>query len=239
MSANHTLGMIRVSAGDLLTLVVDDDTTPGKPKTVTVVALDDIDVSKEMADYYALIDRTSRELITANAITGFLTWLATRRLVRVPREARIPFGEMKRPSSRLQNEYRYTLNPEAFWEEKLLARYNQASFNVINHQGSFLTLMAGIDAPFELVAEIIDGNNESLGYLRLDVLSDNRHTLINDDDLERLRLALQADITMHIPDMLVMVRTVAIHNNPGYGVSRYKQHCDPLLTPDPVSSPTF
>lgn len=226
MQSNHTLGMVNVNDGELLTFLIDKESNPDRPTTITVIALADIDLSKEMADFYQRAAKDTTTLITENAIVGFVTWLAERGLIRLPRENRIPFGNMKRPSSRLADEYKYSVNPEMFWEAKLLHRYSKACFNVINHQSHMLTVMANVDAPFTMTATVIDGIGGVLGMLRLDVLSDNKHTLISDEDIERLRLGLQADITMHVPDLMLMVECVAVSSNPTFGINAFKQHRD-------------
>lgn len=233
MNDNSTLGMVTVRSGELLTLVLEDDNTPGRPKRVSVITLADIDVSKEMAEYCEHLDRSTNAINTLNAMSGFLGYLVSKGMVKVPQETSVRFGNLKRPSSRLLNEYRYTINPEQFWEDKLLARYHKSSFNVISHQSHMLTIMAGIDSPFIMTATIIDGGGGILGMIRLDILSDNKHTLLNDDDIERLRLGLQADITMNVPDLMLMVKSVEIQSNPLFGVNRYKALIDlPVVNED-------
>lgn len=226
MQSNHTLGMVNVSDGELLTFTIDRESHPDRPITITVIALADIDLSKEMADFYHMTAKDTTSLITENAIAGFVMWLGKRELVRLPVEHRVHFGNLKRPSSRLTDEYKYSINPEMFWEAKLLHRYSKACFNVINHQSHMLTVMANVDAPFTMTATIIDGVGGVLGMLRLDVLSDSKHTLISDEDIERLRLGLQADITMHVTDLMLMVEGVSVASNPTFGINSFNKHRD-------------
>lgn len=226
MQNNHTLGMINVRDGELLTFLIDKESTPDRPTTVTVITLADLDLSQEMATFYHRTPKHTTELITENAIAGFITWLADRGLVKMVRETRVPFGNMKRPSSRLADEYKYSINPEMFWEAKLLHRYSNACFNVINHQSHMLTVMANVDAPFVLTATVIDGVGGVLGMLRLDILSDNKHSLISDEDIERLRLGLQADITMNVPDLMLMIEGVSVSSNPTFGINSFNRHRD-------------
>lgn len=235
MENNHTLGTVNVSSGELLTFTVNTESSEDRPRTVTVITLADIDVSKEMADYYRRINRTTEQLQTDNAIIGFITSLAEAGLVKVTREHRVPFGTLGRPASRLTDEYKYSVNPEQFWEAKLLNRYSKACFNVITHQSHMLTVMHNVDAPFSMTATIIDSIGGVLGMLRLDIISDNRHTLIGEEDIERLRLGLQADITMHVPDLMLMVESVSVQNNPIFGINAFKQHRDftPLRQAEP------
>jgi hypothetical protein len=232
MNDNSTLGMLSVGAGELLTLLLDDDTTPGRPRRVTVITLAAFNVSQEMADYCTRMDRNGQGVITPNAAAGFLTHLAERSMIKVPRELTIPFGNMKRPSSRLLNEYRYTINPEEFWEEKILARYAKSSFDVFNHQGHMLMVVGNVDAPFRMIATIIDGKGAVLGMLRLDILSDSKLTCLNDDDIERLRLGLQADLTMNVPDLMLMVDKVLVTSNPLFGVNRFRRYHDLPALPE-------
>lgn len=226
MNSNHTLGMVTVQSGELLTLLIETESTPDRPKTVSVIALADFDLSKEMADYYRTTDRTNGALITKNALGGFLCRLSEKGLIVLPKEHRIPFGSMERPASRLSNEYRYTINPETFWEDKLMHRYTKASFNVINHQSHMLTVVANVDAPFTMTATVIDGIGGILGMLRLDILSDSKHTLLNDEDIERLRLGLQSDITMHVTDLMLMIECVTVASNPTFGINSFTRHRD-------------
>lgn len=232
MNDNSTLGMLSVGAGELLTLLLDDDTSPGRPRRVTVITLTSFNVSQEMADYYTRIDRNGQGVITPNATAGFLSYLAEQQMIKVPRELSIHFGNMKRPASRLLNEYRYTINPEEFWEEKILARYVKASFDVFNHQGHMLMVMGNVDAPFKMIATIIDGKGAVLGMLRLDILSDSNRTLLSDDDIERLRLGLQADLTMNVPDLMLMVDKVVVTSNPLFGVNRFRRYHDLPAIPE-------
>jgi hypothetical protein len=226
MQSNHTLGMVNVSDGELLTFTIDRESHPDRPITITVIALADIDLSKEMADFYHMTAKDTTALITENAIVGFVNWLANRGMLRLPVEHRVHLGNLKRPSSRLTDEYKYSINPEMFWEAKLLHRYSKACFNVINHQSHMLTVMANVDAPFTMTATIIDGVGGVLGMLRLDILSDAKHTLISDEDIERLRLGLQADITMHVTDLMLMVEGVSVASNPTFGINSFNKHRD-------------
>lgn len=226
MHDNHTLGMVNVRDGELLTFLIDKESTPDRPTTVTVIALADMDLSHEMATFYQQAPKDNTALITENAIAGFVMWLVGRKLIKLVRETRIPFGNMKRPSSRLRDEYKYSINPEMFWEAKLLHRYSTSCFTVINHQSHLLTIMANVDAPFAMTATVIDGVGGILGMLRLDILSDNKHTLIDDDDIEVIRLGLQADITMNIPDLMLMVEAVSIASNPTFTVNSFNRHRD-------------
>jgi hypothetical protein len=226
MHSNHTLGMVNVEEGELLTFLIDKESTPDRPITVTVIVLADIDLSREMADFYQSTSRDTQAIITENAIAGFITWLSNKGLIRLPRETRVPLGNLKRPASRLADEYKYSVNPEMFWEAKLRHRYSKACFNVINHQSHLLTVMANVDAPFAMTATVIDGVGGVLGMLRLDILSDNKHTLINDEDIERLRLGLQADITMNVPDLMLMVECVTVASNPTFGINSFNRHRD-------------
>lgn len=236
MNTNHTLGMVNVRSGELLTLLIETDSAPDRPKSVTVIATADFDLSREMANFYRTTDRVGGALITKNAIGGFISHLIDKRLIILPKEHRLPFGHMERPASRLSNEYRYTLNPEQFWEDKLMHRYKTASFNVINHQAHMLTVMGNVDAPFTLTATIIDSIGGILGMLRLDIISDHKHTLLDDEDIERLRLGLQSDITMYVPDLMLMVECVTIASNPTFGINPFSKHRD--LEPAAPETPT-
>lgn len=235
MNDNFTLGITHVGSGDLLTFLINDDSQPHRAQQVSIIALADIDVSQEMAEYYRQLDKTHKNVLTENALVGFVGFLADRGLVRVPTEVSVSFGTLKRPASRLANEYRYSLNPEEFWEEKLLKRYATASFTTINHDGHLLTVVGDVDAPFTLAATIINLDGEVLGVLRLDVLADGKHASINDDDLERLRLGLQADITMHVPEIMVMVDRISVHHNPTFGINSFRQHI-PAISETPCNT---
>lgn len=229
----HTLGLVYVNAGELLTFLVNDDSTPGRPKRVTIIALDSFNVSDEMVGYYKVMDR-SQVLMSEKVLPEFIIHMASKGLVRVTRETTVVFGSVGRPASRLSNEYKYTLDPEFFWEEKLLARYRKTSFDVFNHQGHLMTIINNVDAPFQMTATLIDGQNSILGMLRMDILTESKHTLVNEEDIERLRLALQADITMHIPDLMIMVEKVDIQNNPNFGLNGFKRHLPPYVPPSAI-----
>lgn len=229
MTNNHTLGMIRVSTGEILTFQVTDKNTPEKQKRISVIALVDIDVSKEMAEHYAKINRSTSAVHSENALISLVSEWVDRKKVLYANEVTVHIGEESRPAQRFADEYRYTINPEQFWEDKLIERYRKASFNVINHQGHLLTVVHQIDSPFSMTATVIDGVGGILGMLRLDIMSDNKHTRINEEDIERLRLGLQADLTMHVPDLMLMIEHVSVQNNPLYGVNPFKQHLPPIV----------
>ncbi len=235
MYEHHTLGRIKVRAGEILTFTYDES-IPEKKRHVTVVALSDIDLSDEMATFCESVNRSSRDIFTEEALPGFIQYLTEKRLLHIGNEVRIHFGSMRRPAARLMDEYRFKLNPESFWEAKLLHRYESNSFTVFNHQNHLLTVMAGIDSPFIAMASMIDLQGELLGMLRLSVLSDHRHTLIDDNDIERLRLALQADISLHVDEIAVLVTEVKIISNPDFGINAFKRHMAPPLSSNPISS---
>ena len=229
MTNNHTLGMIRVSTGEILTFQVTDKNTPDKLKRISVVALTDIDVSKEMAEHYAKLNRSTPDVYSENALISLVSEWVDKKKVIYSNEVTVHVGDEGRHAQRFADEYRYTINPEQFWEDKLIERYRRASFAVINHQGHMLTVLHNIDSPFSMTATVIDGVGGILGMLRLDIMSDNKHTRINEEDIERLRLGLQADLTMHVPDLMLMIEHVSVQNNPLYGVNPFKQHLPPIV----------
>jgi len=229
MLDHHTLGRIKVRAGEILTFTYDES-IPEKKKHITVVAIADIDLSAEMATYCEGINRATREIYTEEALPGFIQYLTEKRLLHVGNEVSLHFGSKRRPAARLLNEYRFKLNPESFWEAKLIHRYESNSFTVFTHQSHMLTVMSGPDAPFTILAEIIDLTGDPLGVLRLSVLSDNRHTLIDDEDIERIRLALQADISLNMTEISVLVNKVTLIPNPDFGTNPFKRHLSDLPT---------
>lgn len=223
MPSKHTLGKMYVRAGEILTFTYDD-TVPEEKRRVTVVAIDDIDISAEMAMFCEQTDRSGKDIYTENALPAFIEFLTEKRLLHVGREVNVHFGQIRRPAARLLNEYRFKLNPESFWEEKISARYEAHSFSVYNHQSHSLTVMLGVEAPFYITASFIDLNGDQLGVLKLSVLSDDRHTLINDEDVERLRLALQSDIALNLGEINVMVERVELASNPDFGKNAFLRH---------------
>ncbi|MCY1276108.1 hypothetical protein D9M68_19370 [compost metagenome] len=232
MPGKHTLGLVLVRAGELISFTYDDS-VPNRPKRLTVVALTDIDLSKEMATFCGLTNRSGKDIYTENALPAFIEYMAGKRMLHVSTEVSVHFGTVKRPAARLLNEYRFDINPEFFWEEKLTHRYESQSFSVINHQQQMLTIIFGIEAPFYVLASLIDLKGDSLGVLRLSVLPDGQHTLISDEDLERIRLALQSDIVLHMSEIAVMVERVVLTSNPDFGSNSFKRHLPeikPLLT---------
>ena len=230
MPSKHKLGMERIRAGELLSFTYED-TVPNNEKRLTVVALADIDLSLEMATYCEQMDRSGKDIYTENALPAFIEYLTEKRLLHVGNEVKVHFGKVRRPASRLLNEYRFKMSPESFWEEKITTLYLNRSFSVFNHQMHSLTVMMGIDAPFYIMASFIDVQGDTLGVLRLSVLSDSQHTLIDDEDLERLRLALQADIAMNLSEINVMVDRVKLTSNPDFGLSSFKRHL-PAINPE-------
>lgn len=234
MHEHHTLGRIKVRAGEILTFTYDES-IPEKKRHITVVAISDIDLSDEMATYCGSINRSSRDIFTEEALPGFIQYLTEKRLLHIGNEVTVHFGAKRRPASRLMNEYRFKLNPESFWEAKLIHRYESNSFTVFNHQNHMLTVMGGVDGPFTALARIIDFQGELLGTLRLSVLSDNRHSLIDDNDIERIRLALQADISLNTNEINVLVDQVELISNPDFGTNPFKRHLPEITQP---SNPT-
>lgn len=230
MPSKHTLGMIKVRAGEILTFTYDS-TVPEERRNITVVALDDIDLSEAMATFCELTDRSGKDIYTENALPAFVEYLAEQRLLHVGTEVNVHFGQMRRPAARLLNEYRFKANPESFWEDKLVQHYLSKSFTVFNHQHHVLTMMAGVEAPFYISGSIIDMKGDILGVLRLSVLSDSRHTLISNEDIERIRLAFQADIALNVREINVMVERVELTSNPDFGANSFKRHLPPLVHP--------
>lgn len=233
MSHEHTLGRLSVKAGEILTFTYRDNTP--QERHITVVAIADIDLSREMALFCEQADRHSHAIFTEEALPAFIEHLTQRQLLHVGNEISIDFGRLGRPASRLMNEYRFRINPEAFWEAKLLHRYQHNAFTLLSHQNHLLTLMAGVDTPFSVLANVLDIQGNPLGTLRLELLSDNRHTLINDEDIERIRLALQADITLTVQELSVMIDSIKVIPNPEFGINSFTRHVTP--TPTSLSKP--
>ena len=226
--------MVLVRAGELISFTYDDH-IPNHPKRLTVVALADIDLSKEMATFCGITNRSGKDIFTENALPAFIEYMAQKRLLHVSTEVSCHFGSVKRPATRLLNEYRFDINPEFFWEEKLTHRYESHSFTVLNHQQQMLTVMFDIDAPFYVTASLIDLNGDSLGVIRLSVIPDGQHTLISDEDLERIRLGLQSDIVLHMSEIAVMVERVVLASNPNFGSNSFKRHM-PEIIHHPIES---
>lgn len=237
MPSKHTLGTMYVRAGDLISFTYDD-TVPEEERRVTVVAIADIELSREMALFCEQTDRSGKDIYTENALPAFIEYLTEKRLLHVGNEVSVHFGQIRRPAARPLNEYRFRMNPESFWEEKIHHRYQKHSFTVFNHQSHTLTVMGGDDAPFFITASFIDMKGDQLGVLRLSVLSDNRHTLIDDEDVERLRLALQSDIALNLSELNVMVERVELASNPDFGKNSFLRHLpeiDRTNLPKPTS----
>lgn len=232
MQQNHTLGRVTVRAGEIITFTFDES-TPERQRHLTVVAIQDLDLSREMALFCEATNRSGRDIYTENALPALIEHLAKKGLLHVGREVTVHVGNRFRPAARLMNEYKFRLNPESFWEDKLVNRYTTGTFNVFNHQGHSLTLMMEVDSPFTAHASIVDMQGEYLGHLRLSVLPDQPHTLISDDDIERIRLALQADITMNVEEISVMVERVEMTSNPDFGQNAFKRH---ISLPQPISN---
>jgi len=234
MQQNHTLGRVTVRAGEIITFTFDGSESEHE-KHLTVVAIQDLDLSREMALFCEATNRSGRDIYTENALPALIEHLAKQGMLHVGREVTVHVGNRFRPAARLMNEYKFRINPESFWEDKLINRYKTGSFNVFNHQGHSLMLMMEVDSPFTAHASIVDMQGEYLGHLRLSVLPDQPHTLISDEDIERIRLALQADITMHVEEISVMVERVEMTSNPDFGCSSFKRHL-PSIEPLPKES---
>lgn len=235
MSTLADLGRLTVRAGEILTLTYRDNTP--LPRHITVVALVDLNLSEHMATFCADMDRSGHGIFTEQALPAFVQYLTDRRLLHVGKEVRVDFGKLGRPASRLLNEYRFKLNPEAFWEAKLLHRYKHNSFTLFSHQNHLLTIMAGIDAPFSLLAHVVAMDGTALGSFRLEILTDNKYTLISDEDLERIRLALQADLSLSIEEISVMIESVELFPNPDFGISSFARHLPTLTPPSEITTP--
>ncbi|MNP89099.1 hypothetical protein D3C85_14990 [compost metagenome] len=231
MENKHTLGRVEVKAGEILTFTYDNP-SPENRRHITVVALSDINLSDEMALFYQELDRGSDDIITEAALPAFIEHLCDKRLLHVGTEVNIHIGTVGRPAERLVNEYKFMLNPESFWEEKLSHRYLKRSFTVYSHQDHLLTIMMGVEAPFTILADIINMQGNHLGILQLSILSDRRHTLISDDDLERIRSALQADISLCIDEVSVLVERVTLLTNPDFGSNRFTKYLS-VYKPEP------
>jgi len=235
---SHTLGRIKVRAGEILTFTYDES-TPDKRNHITVVAIADIELSQEMATYCESIDRSTRAIYTEEALPGFIQYLTEKRLLHVGAEVSLHFGTKHRPATRLLNEHRFKINPEAFWEAKLTHRYSLNSFTVFNHQNHLLTVMGDVDAPFYILADVVDLHGELLGSLRLSVVSDRRHTLIDEDDIERLRRALQADLSLHVEELSVLIDRVRLIPNPEFGVNPFSRHASLAAPTPPILTPSL
>lgn len=223
MTDNHTLGRLTAKVGEILTFTYDE-VSQGKYPHLTVVVLVDFDLSLEMANFCEETDRSGTDIYTENILPEFLQSLALRNLIHVGEQKTVHVGHRGRPSARFMNEYKFDIYPESYWEDKLIAHYRTNTFEVNSHQHHRLTIMMDMDAPFTAHASIVDIRGEYLGHLRLSVLPDDKHALINDDDKERIRLALQADITTNVTDIQVMVERVELTSNPDFGRNAFKSH---------------
>ena len=228
MQCNHTLGVIKVKAGEVISFTFDKLPKDNHGR-ITVVALNDIDLSREMADFCEKTDRSGKDIYTENALPDFIESMVERGHFHIGPIVNVHMGHEKRPCNRMLNEYRFSINPESFWEDKLINRYDKNTFTVYNHQNHLLTMMADVEAPFYARASIVDMRGEYLGQLRLSILPEQRHSFINDSDIERIRLALQADIMLNVAEINVMVENVQVASNPDFGSSRFKQHISPPI----------
>lgn len=231
MTYRHRLGRTLIKAGEVLTFTYTENSSQ---KHIAVVAIADIDLSQEMVEFTAGVDRSSRLIFTEEALPAFIEYLSSKSLLHVGPSVAIEFGDIGRPSHRLLDEYRFSINPEAFWDDKLIHRYKHTSFTVFSRQDHTLTVLADVEAPFYISASVVDTEGQLLGMLRLSVLSDNKHTLLSEEDVERIRLALQADISLGVPEIAVLISEVHLIGNPDYGSCRYIKHTDFLTETDHV-----
>lgn len=226
MDELHTLGKVEVKAGELITFTYDDP-SPAQRKRISVTALADINLSEAMADFYQSVNRKTNAIYTENALPAFIEYLCEKRLLHVGAEVSVHLGVVGRPAMRMSAEQRFKINPESFWEEKLVHHYKTRSFHVTNHEDHLLTLLWGVDAPFAILADIITMDGRHLGILHLSVLSNKPRPTISEEDIEVIRIGLQADITLHIGELSVLVERITLLNNPDFAVNPFSKHSKP------------
>lgn len=222
MSDRHTLGRLDAKEGDIITLSYRDK--DDQEKRVSVVAIDSFSLSEQMATFCSNTRRSSESIFTENALPAFIEYLASEGLVHVGRAVEVSVGLAGRPAKRLLDEYKYHINPDSFWQEKLTHWYSKHSIILYSGKGEALTLVTGDDGHLFITAEVLSSKGEPLGLMRFSLLLEHITSSISEDDLERIRLAIQSDIALNIPELEVVVDKVTARSNPGYGSNKLDKH---------------
>lgn len=180
------LGEIRVKAGQLLSLYVEDETLP---LFVTLYVLKDFNLSEEMADYQEVI-RRSRDK-SEIVISTFTRHLLEKGLVTEPKSEVVQIGHSGRPPVRMVNEWKYRKNPAEFVLSRVCRVLHTASLYLYNHEGIYVILLDDA-ASVDTVTLEIAHRGVPVGMVRLGLLTDaGRCVKLNDADLDAIQKAVQ------------------------------------------------
>lgn len=201
----QTVGGSAVNKGQLLTLYVEDPTKSNGHYFMMLYVKETFNVSIEMAGFYQQLSSENRLMSSEAATEQFYLYLLRKGLVERPKSDVIYMGEMGRPSVRVSDEYKYSLNPTEYTIRKLKNDLMFQSMTFYNHQGYRVMLLGPEGSLSEIMVEIIQ-HGESVGTIRLGIVFDRSlDAVINEADIEQMRSVIMRMVseTSHIPDVTI------------------------------------
>lgn len=187
----HNVGSCEVLSGQLLTLYAEDKVN-GRPSYIMLYVKKSFDLSQKMVEYYHSLSTDERTQHTEVSCDGLYRMLLKQGLVEKPRSDLVLMGEIGRPSKRLADEVRYSINPEKYKLEKIRDELQYVTKLFYNHQGYRIMLIGADSVLNEAIIDVLDEKGMPMGNLKIGVVFDRTsNATIDSGDTEKLKETVQ------------------------------------------------
>lgn len=162
MMNTNRLGSSPIVKGQLITLYIDDVENGRLQQAVILYAMQDFDLAEKMVEYYG--ECKNKQTLTKSEIMlpCFSDHLVEKGLVTHPSHDTVRLGTVGRPPARMIDEYKYSLNPNAFVEGKLIGLVNGQCNGVFGHRGHYFSLMNAEFCPYVVRCAIVVNNDHDI-----------------------------------------------------------------------------
>lgn len=212
------VGQRRLHKGELLQLLVTDP-EQGKTELHQLLVEIDADLSALMAQFYRISAEGNRQVLyEAGASTqAFVRHLVDAGVCRDLKVSTVNMGHHGRPSKTLLDEHRYTLNPDEFAIQQILAQLETELITIDLISGARLKLVMGVAIARDTGGSIVVAcHNKPVATLQFSLFGNTSYFDITDFDRLSIHTALA--------EMLDRLDTTN-------QLSLYTLHIEPL--PDP------
>lgn len=183
----HRVGSCEVLSGQLLTLYAEDKVN-ARSSFIMLYVKKSFDLSQKMVEYYQSLTADERSQHTEVSNDGLYRMLLKQGLVEKPRSDLVFMGEIGRPSKRIADEVRYSINPEKYKLDKIKHDLQYVSKLFFNHQGYRILLLGADDVLNEAIIDINDEDGVFIGNLKIGVVFDRTaNATLDKDDTEKLK----------------------------------------------------
>ncbi len=188
------IGTYEVSRGQIITLFSEGD-SPKNNRFTLIYVKRSFNMSEKMVEYYRSLSPHEKSQPCEDAAEGLYRMLLKQGLVERPKSDLLHMGMIGRPSSRLADELRYSINPESYVLKKIQDDLLYTTKIFYNHQDYRVLLLGAGSSNNEVIIEVLDTEGVDIGHLKIGIVFDGTVGLtLNDEDTDKVRETIAAMI---------------------------------------------